>query len=87
MDATSTPGGSTFVAERDGPRLKTLYTRVRQFMASGEWRTLAEIAAACGGSEASVSARLREMRDRGHTVDRVYVKRGLHRYRLSSLLP
>ena len=48
--------------EFDQKRIGSLQQRVHGFMASGEWRTLREIADACQGSEASVSARLRDFR-------------------------
>jgi hypothetical protein len=54
--------GATFDPELDRPRLTRLLARVYAFMRDGEWRTLPEIAEACGGTEASVSARLRDLR-------------------------
>jgi hypothetical protein len=79
--------GSTFSPELDGPRLQSLLERVKLFMLRGEWRTLAEIQRACGGSEASCSARLRELRnDYKYTVERRRVgdpKAGLFAYRLT----
>lgn len=55
--------GSTFSQELDGPRLESLLHRVRDLMLDGHWRGLAEIVAAVGGSEAGVSARLRQLRN------------------------
>ena len=46
----------------DHERLATALERVRAYLADGSWRTLAEIAAACGCSEAGASARLRDLR-------------------------
>jgi DNA-binding Lrp family transcriptional regulator len=46
---------------------------VYRLMVDGQWRTLAEIAEATGAPEASVSARLRDLRKRkfgGHVVAR-----------------
>lgn len=66
-------GGDTFSAKLDGERLTGQFARVRALMADGRWRTLAEIAEAAGGSEAGVSARLRDLRKErfgGHTVER-----------------
>jgi hypothetical protein len=77
--------GATFDVERDSDRLHGLLDRVRIFMGGGEWRTLAEIADACRGTEASVSARLRDLRKQkfgAHTVERRYVGNGVFAYRL-----
>jgi len=49
----------------------TLLDRVRDAMSDGEWHELSEIKNSCGGSDASVSARLRDLRKEkygGHTV-------------------
>lgn len=65
--------GSTINPSLDDARLRSLLARVEALMRDGQWRTLAEISAATGGSEASVSARLRDLRKAkfgGHTVDR-----------------
>lgn len=76
-------GGSTFNPARDGERLERQADRVRELMVDGQWRTLAEISAATGAPEASVSARLRDLRREGYVVERAFVERGLHRYRVS----
>lgn len=52
----------TYDLELDGPRLERLLDRVRGLMRDGRWRTLAEIVERVGGSEAGVSARLRDLR-------------------------
>lgn len=67
--------GRTFEEDKDGQRLSRLLTAVKRCMQDGEWRTLAEIHRAIGyqGTEASVSARLRDLRkDKfgGYTVER-----------------
>ena len=65
--------GKTFDPDLDGERLRTLLMRVHRLMHDGEWRTLQRIVLACGGSEASVSARLRDLRKAkwgAHTVER-----------------
>ena len=54
--------GRTFDPNHDRVRLTRLLARVYAFMRDGEWRTLPQIAEACGGTEASVSARLRDLR-------------------------
>lgn len=66
-------GGKTFEAEKDGKRLTGQLNRVRELMSDGKWRTLAEIQSVVGGSEAGVSARLRDLRKHhfgGLTVER-----------------
>lgn len=77
--------GETYVAERDRERLTRELDRVRLCMEDGEWRTLAVVAAATGAPEASVSARLRDLRKQRHgsrVVERRYVSNGLWSYRL-----
>jgi len=79
--------GSTYCPTTDAPRLSRQLDRVRDMMSDGQWRTLAQIATATGCSEASASARLRDLRKArfgGHTVERRRVPggRGLHLYRL-----
>lgn len=46
----------------DQTRLTGQLRRVHDLMMDGEWRTLAQIAQLVGGSEAGVSARLRDLR-------------------------
>lgn len=81
-------GGATFVPQRDGARLTRQLSRVRALMLDGKWRTLREISEALGGEpEASVSARLRDLRanrNGGYIVDREAVpgQRGLFKYRV-----
>lgn len=77
--------GTTFEYDRDGKRLGKQFIAVRQFMLDGQWHTLREIADAVGAPEASVSARLRDMRKPRFgelDVQREYVDGGLHVYRL-----
>jgi hypothetical protein len=54
--------GATFDAPRDEARLGRQLDRVLALMQDGAWRTLRQIADATGGSEAAVSARLRDLR-------------------------
>lgn len=75
--------GETFDAKRDGKRLNAQAADVFRLMQDGKWRTLGDIADATGHPEASVSARLRDLRKVGYTVDREYVSRGLWRYRVA----
>ena len=82
-------GGETYDAPLDRERLKTLLERVKARMLSGHWYTIAELAAAAGGrSEASISARIRDLRKEkfgGYRVEarrREPLKLGLFEYRL-----
>lgn len=80
--------GQTFNPDLDAERLNTQGARVWQLMRDSNWRTLSEIQAECGGSEAGVSARLRDFRKRewgGNTVRRRRrgdSRNGLYEYRL-----
>lgn len=68
----------------DGPRLRAQLERVRNLMRDGEWRTLHDIGTRTGDPEASVSARLRDLRREGLVVERKRVPKGngLHVYRV-----
>lgn len=79
--------GVTFVEERDGKRLAKQQQTVRDVMLDGEWRTLRLIAQITGAPEASVSARLRDLRKAGYLVERKYIKNGLHQYRVLKAPP
>jgi hypothetical protein len=78
--------GETFDKSRDGARLSKQLDAVRTFMLLNEnWTTLEEISLAVGAPQASVSARLRDLRTvrcGSHIVERRYVSKGLHEYRL-----
>lgn len=78
--------GHTYDEDRDRERLSTLLGRVYEAMHDTDWWTLAELARHTGGSEASVSARLRDLRKPrfgGHTVQRTRtLLGGLYHYRL-----
>ena len=77
--------GATYSEPRDGERLRGQMAKVLALMEDGNWRTLAQIAAAVNGSEAGCSARLRDARKPRYgsrVVERRYVKNGLHEYRL-----
>ena len=74
--------GETFDRARDGKRLNAQAADVFRLMQDSNWRTLAEIAAATDHPEASVSARLRDLRKVGYQVQRDYVSKGLWRYRV-----
>ena len=77
--------GDSYNLDRDGARLSRQLDRVRTLMADSQWRTLSQIADEVYASEASVSARLRDLRKPrfgSATVERQYVRRGLWRYRV-----
>lgn len=77
---------ATIEQELDAPRLGRQLLAVRLLMADGQWRTLREISEATKAPEASASARLRELRHDGHTVERRRrgdPRAGLHEYRLA----
>lgn len=82
-------GGDTFVPEFDLARLNAQLRRVYDVLARGEWVTLREIATATEDPEASISARIRDLRKKefgGFIVDgrrRGDAKRGLWEYRLN----
>ena len=78
--------GETIEAARDNGRLTIQLVEVRRLMVPGAWWTLAELARATGYPEASISARLRDLRKPkfgGFNVERQYVERGLFRYRVT----
>jgi hypothetical protein len=80
-------GGETFDLAIDYERLNRQTRRVAEFMADAQWHTLAEISGATGDPEASVSARLRDLRRPslgGYLVERRRVRpaHGLWEYRL-----
>lgn len=78
----------TYEAHLDRQRLGTLLDLVERLMSDSQWRTLGEIHAAIQrGSEAGISARLRDLRKQGRTVDRRRrgnPTAGLFEYRLLS---
>lgn len=80
-----TRDGATYQHERDGQRLAAQHERVKALMKDGRWRTLAMIALETRDPEASVSARLRDLRKErfgSHGVERRHVADGLFEYRL-----
>ncbi len=69
--------GETFEPEHDGERLTSQQKRVDALMADGQWRTLPKIIAdlrklypGTHYGEASISARLRDMRRVGWKIER-----------------
>lgn len=83
--------GATYDAEIDGARLGSQLERVRDLMLDGTWRTIPEIRNAVRRpdelmSEASISARLRDLRKEkfgGYVVEHRRVREsGLWEYRV-----
>jgi len=73
------------IEAQDRRRLGNLLDRVARLMADGRWRTLREIQRETGGSETSVSARLRDLRkprNGARIVNRRRVQGGTWQYRL-----
>lgn len=79
--------GQTIAEDPDAPqRLTGLLERVYGVMSDGTWHSLASLASRTGGTEASVSARLRDLRKPRfgrHNVERKLIGHGLWLYRLS----
>lgn len=77
-------GGVTFDPHRDTSRLNRQALDVWKVMRDEQWHTLSEIAARTGHPEASVSARLRDLRKPrfgSRDIQRRHVGGGLHEYR------
>jgi len=84
-------GGSTYRPGRDRRRLTSQLSRVLEIMSDNEWHTLPELSQLVNGTEASVSARIRDLRkahNGSHTVERAVDpvpengSMGLWRYRI-----
>jgi hypothetical protein len=78
--------GGTYERERDQERLRAQLTRVLDLMRGGTWFSLAQIAALTGHPEASVSARLRDLRKvkfGAWVVERRYAGDGLWQYHVA----
>lgn len=82
--------GHTFDAGYDLDRLTTQLGKVYRAMRAGDWMTLRELQDRVGGSEAGISARLRDLRKSkwgSHTVERRRrgeAKAGVWEYRLDA---
>ncbi len=81
--------GPTRTVALDGARLNSQLATVLRVMSDGHWRTFGQIAILGKirmTAAASISARLRDLRRLGYSVDRRRVGNpsdGLHEYRLS----
>ena len=85
--AQPTFGGKTFDEPRDGARLRGQLERVWVLMRGGRWWTLGQLIDRAGGTTASISARVRDLRkDKfgGYDVERRRVpdRNGLWEYRI-----
>lgn len=77
--------GETYSPEHDKERLGSQLERVKALMQDGKWRNLREIHARVGGSEAAVSARIRDLRKArfgSHTIEHRRLIGGLWEYRM-----
>lgn len=78
--------GKTYDTARDGERLSTLFQHVRDIMLDGRWHTIGELAHRTGGSETSVSARIRDLRKQrfgAFEIERDYRGHGIWAYRVA----
>ena len=77
--------GATYEPEKDEVRLTGQLERVWSALSKGGWWTLRALSEEARGTEASVSARLRDLRKErfgAHTITRRRVDGGLYAYRL-----
>lgn len=86
-DFTFTPrfDGATYDHARDHERLGKQMQAVYEVLRDGGWHTLSELSERTGYPEASISARMRDLRKAkfgGHRIERDYVANGLFRYRM-----
>lgn len=78
--------GDTYSQERDQARMTGQLLAVFDLMKDGNWRTLAEIKQVVSGSDASISARLRDFRKPrfgSHTVERRHLHGGWYEYKVT----
>lgn len=77
--------GKTYDPKLDKKRLTTQLDKVWVIMQDGGWHSLGVLVEKCGGTEASISARIRDLRKLkfgGHTVNRRRIANGLFVYQL-----
>jgi hypothetical protein len=80
--------GETFDPTQDFDRLKTQFDKVKHLMTTphGRWWTIPELVQLVGGSEASISARIRDLRKKkfgAFDVERHRRSGGLWEYRVN----
>ncbi len=81
--------GETYDAARDHDRLNAQLSRIRAALMDLAWHTLADLERRTGDPQASISARIRDLRKvkfGGAVVERRYVEAGLWEYRLTPAL-
>ncbi len=79
--------GATFQPEKDQARLGAQLQRVAKMLLSGKWYTLAEMESLTGDPQASISARIRDLRKPkfgGHDVQHRRRTTGQWEYRVQS---
>ncbi len=77
--------GATYAPAQDHARLTRQLDEVFEHMKDGVQRTLSDIASALDKPQASISARLRDLRKEkfgGHTVERKRISKGVFGYSL-----
>jgi len=80
--------GATYNAQFDHDRLSRQAKLIYKLMVDGAWRSLSEISQITGEPEASVSARLRDLRKPrfgGFTVERRRRSKGTFEYKLTAI--
>lgn len=83
--------GAFYIPGLDEKRLSSQLQRVLELMLDHNWRTLTEIKTVVGGSEAGLSARLRDLRKPEHGCFMIEKRRrgrpenGLFEYRLKPI--
>ena len=78
-----TPKGSTIDLDRDKPRLSRQMQAVWNCVKDGQWWSLERLSYCTSAPQASVSARLRDLRALGYKVERQYIACGVHVYRVT----
>lgn len=85
--ASLTPfNGSNYDHTRDAPRLTDQMNRVFEVLSTNQWVTLADIAAATGDPEASISAQIRHLRKArfgSWDIQKRHNGHGLYSYRMT----
>lgn len=86
--------GAGYSAVRDKARLTTQLERVEDAMRGGDWRAITDLCDTLRARypdarfpENSVQAQLRNLRKKGHTVERRHIRNGLFEYRLADVKP
>ena len=80
-----TPFDGSTIAPQDVPRLSKQMAGVKSAMSGGAWRTLGDLQTLVGGSEAGISARIRDLRKErfgSHLIERRRLNGGLWQYRM-----